>query len=51
MSSLTICLQILYWFTAGLFGYWLGNLDKKAVANITVPFARYNLPGLVSTIA
>ena len=30
------------------FGSWLGNLDKKALINVAIPFARDNLPGLVS---
>ena len=50
MLSLTICLQIIHWFTAGVFGYWFVNLDKKAMASVAVPFARDNLPGLVITI-
>ena len=41
----------IHWFTAGFFSYWLGKLDKKAMANTDVPFARDNLCGLVSTIA
>ena len=30
------------------FGSWLGNLGKKALTNISIPFARDNLPRLVS---
>ena len=33
------------------FGSWLGNLEKKALTNITIPLARDNLPGLVSNLA
>ena len=33
------------------FGSWLCNLGKKARANIAVPLARDNLPGLVSHLA
>ena len=29
---------------------WLGNLGKKALTNVAIPFARANLPGLVSSI-
>ena len=32
------------------FGFWLGNLGKKASANIAVPLARDNLPGLVNKL-
>ena len=32
------------------FGYWLGNLDMKLLTNVPIPFARDNLPGLVSNI-
>ena len=34
----------------GSFGSWLGNLGKKAPANIAIPLARDNLPGLVSNL-
>ena len=34
--------------SCGSFGSWLGNSGKKALTNIAVPLARYNLPGLVS---
>ena len=33
------------------FGSWLGNLGKKALANIAMPLTRDNLPGLVSNLA
>ena len=29
----------------GSFGFWLGNLRKKALTNIDNPVARDNLPG------
>ena len=32
------------------FGYWLGNLGMKLLTNVPIPFARDNLPGLVSNI-
>ena len=34
--------------SGGSFGSWLVNLGKKALANIAIPSARDNLPGLVS---
>ena len=34
--------------SGGSFGSWLGNLGKKSLANVAIPFARDNLPGLVS---
>ena len=34
----------------GSFGSWLGNSGKKALANIGIPLARDNLPGLVSNL-
>ena len=33
------------------FGYWLANLGKKVLANVPIPLARHNLPGLVSYLA
>ena len=36
--------------SAGSFGSWLSNLGKKALANIAIPLARDNLPGLVSNL-
>ena len=30
---------------SGSFGSWLGNLGKKALANIAIPLAGDNLPG------
>ena len=36
--------------SGGSFGSWLGNLGKKALANVTIPFTRYNLPALVTDI-
>ena len=33
------------------FGFWLGNLGRKALTNIVIPLARDNLPGLVSNLA
>ena len=32
------------------FGYCLGNLGMKLLTNVPIPFARDNLPGLVSNI-
>ena len=32
------------------FGSWLGNLRKKALANIVIALARNNLPVLVSNL-
>ena len=32
------------------FGFWLGNLGKKALTNIANPLARDNLSGLVSNL-
>ena len=32
------------------FSSWLGNLGKKILANIAIPWARDNLPGLVSNL-
>ena len=32
------------------FGSWLGNLGKKALANIAIPLARDNLPGVVGNL-
>ena len=32
------------------FSSWLGNLGKKTLANIAIPWARDNLPGLVSNL-
>ena len=34
----------------GSIGSWLGNLVKKAQTNITISWARDNLPGLVSNL-
>ena len=36
--------------SGGSFGSWLGNLGNKAQANIVIPLARDNLPGLVSNL-
>ena len=36
--------------SAGSIGSWLGNLVKKALTNITISWARDNLPGLVSNL-
>ena len=36
--------------SGGSFGFWLGNLGKKALRNIAIPLARDNLPGLVSNL-
>ena len=32
------------------FGSWLGNLRKKALANVVIALARNNLPVLVSNL-
>ena len=32
-------------------GSWLGNLGQKALTNITIPVARYDLLGLVSNLS
>ena len=36
--------------SGGSFGFWLGNLGKKALKNIAIPLARDNFPGLVSNL-
>ena len=36
--------------SGGSFGSWLSNLGKNALANIAIPLARDNLPGLVSNL-
>ena len=36
--------------SGGFFGSWLGNLEKKALINIAIPFAGNNLYGLVSNL-
>ena len=36
--------------SGGSFGSWLGNLGNKSLANIAIPSARDNLPGLVSNL-
>ena len=36
--------------SGGSFGSWLGNLGKKAVANIVIPLVKDNLPGLGSNV-
>ena len=46
MSLLTICQQI----SGGSFGFWLGNLEKKALTIIAIPLARNNLSGLVNNL-
>ena len=37
--------------SGGFCGSWLGNLGKKVIANLEIPLARDNLPGLVSNLA
>ena len=37
--------------SGGSFGSWLGNLGKQVLAEIPIPLARDNLPGLVSNLA
>ena len=36
--------------SGGSFGFWLGNLQKKALTNGAIPLATNNLPGLVSNL-
>ena len=36
--------------SGGSIGYWLGNLEKKALTNIVIPLARDSLPELVSNL-
>ena len=36
--------------SGGSFCSWLGNLRKKALTNIAISLARYNLPGLLSNL-
>ena len=36
--------------SSGSFGPWFGNLAKKVLANVAIPLARDNLPGLVSNL-
>ena len=36
--------------SGGSFGFWLGNLGKKALINIAISLARDNLSGLVSNL-
>ena len=36
--------------SGGPFCSWLSNLRKKALTNIAIPLARYNLPGLLSNL-
>ena len=36
--------------SGGSFGFWLGNLGKKALTNIAISLARDNLSGLVSNL-
>ena len=36
--------------SGGSFGSWLGNLGKKALANIGMPLIGDNLPGLVTNL-
>ena len=36
--------------SGGSFGSWFGNLRKKALSNIAIPLARYNLPRSVSNL-
>ena len=37
--------------SGGSFGSWLGNLEKTSLANIAIPLARDNLPGLLSNLS
>ena len=36
--------------SGGVFGFCLGDLGKKALANVSIPLARGDLPGLVSNL-
>ena len=36
--------------SGGSVGSWLGNLGKKALATIAIPWARDNLPRLISNL-
>ena len=36
--------------SGGYFGSWLGNIGKKALIYVAIPFARDILPGLVNNI-
>ena len=36
--------------SGGPFGSWLANLGKIAIANVAIPLAKDNLPGLVSNL-
>ena len=36
--------------SGGSFGFWFGNLGKKALTDIAIPLARDNIPGLVSNL-
>ena len=36
--------------SGGSFGFWLANLGKKALTNVSIPLASDNLPGLVSNL-
>ena len=35
----------------GFTGFWLGKLGKKVITDLSIPFAKNSLPGLVSNIA
>ena len=37
--------------SGGFLGSWLGELGKKLVTDLAIPFAKNNLPGLVSNTA
>ena len=37
--------------SGGSFGFWLGNLGKKALTNLAIPLVRDNLLWLVSNLA
>ena len=36
--------------SGGSFSFWLANLGKNALKNLTIPLARDNLPGLISNL-
>ena len=36
--------------SGGSFGFWLANLGKKALTNVSIPLASDNLPGLVRNL-
>ena len=37
--------------SSGSFGFWFANLGRKALANVAIPLARDNLPGLLNNLS